>query len=135
MAPTFLIILWVVLIGFVIGLIRYSPFLFGHLRRSLSGIKLKDVHPAQENLWRLYMLSFVTLLIKVYVLGHFIVYLADSLTVALQVGFRVRLGFVMTTQLSEIIRSPHPKLWIFALNAAHQLVVMLLSAWMLYARL
>jgi len=56
------------------------------------------------------MLSFVTLLIKVYVLGHFIVYLADSLTVALQVGFRVRLGFVMTTQLSEIIRSPHPKL-------------------------
>lgn len=126
------VILIVTLISFLIGLIWYSPLCFGPLRLHLSDFHEHNLHQARKTMGLSYLISLLITFIKTYVLAHFVQYLAnnDPIT-ALQIGFWIRFGFVLTTQLSETLRSIKPKFGLIALNAAYQLIVMLLSAWLL----
>lgn len=131
-SSSFLIIFLVASISFLIGILRYSPLAFGRLRMHLSGLTHEDLENTKPRMILSYIISFCITLIKTYVLAHFILFLAQDVSMALQTGFWLRLWFVATTQLSETLWTHKPRFWLIGLNTAHQLIVMLISAYLLF---
>lgn len=123
----------VTLIVFLLWIVRYSPFLFWPLWMHLSDLHHHDLEKAKKTVWFSYVISLLITFIKIYVLAHFIIFLANNnLNMTLQTWFWLRFWFVMTTQLSESLRTAKPKFGLIALNAAHQFVVILVASYLLY---
>jgi hypothetical protein len=84
--------------------------------------------------WSQYVVAFVTSLVLVYILAHFVQYTAaKTLAGGIQTAFWLWLGFVVTTQLSSVIFEQR-KLGLYLLNVSYQLVACLvcgaiLAAW------
>lgn len=121
------------IIVFLLWILWYSPFLFWPLWMHLSDLHHHDLEKTKKTVWFSYLISFMITFIKMYVLAHFIIFLANNnLNMTLQTWFWLRFWFVMTTQLSESLRTAKPKFWLIALNAAHQLVIILVASYLLY---
>lgn len=97
----------------VIGMLWYSPFLFGKVWMKAMHLDEKDLDGMKKGIGRSYFFSFVAALVASYVLAHFIAYMVNlnmpavnagqttPMTIALQTAFWVWLGFVVTTHLIE----------------------------------
>ncbi len=132
LSPLIVIIL-VSIIIFLVGITWYSPLFFWPLRMHLSELHHHELDKTKKTVWFSYLISFLITFIKIYVLAHFIIFLANNnLNMSLQTWFWLRFWFIMTTQLSESLRTAKPKFWLIALNAAHQLVIILVASYLLY---
>ena len=88
-----------------LGMIWYSPAIFGNSWMRLSGKSKEDMKKvAKEGMtWR-YVLAFIAALLTAYILSHFIDYLAvTTLGGGLQAGFWLWLGFIAPTMLGMVL--------------------------------
>lgn len=84
----------------VLGMIWYSPMLFGKQWMALMGIKAEtpeEIKKMKQKARPAYIASFIASLIMAYVLAHFVQYAgAYSIADGMQAGFWIWLGFVGT---------------------------------------
>ncbi|MDQ5845688.1 MAG: DUF1761 domain-containing protein [Acidobacteriota bacterium] len=81
---------------------------------------------AAQSHWSQYAVAFVTSLVLVYILAHFVQYTgAKGAVGGMQTGFWLWLGFVATTQLATVIFEQR-KLGLYVLNVGYQLVACLI---------
>jgi hypothetical protein len=100
------------LINIAIGMLWYSPYLFGKLWIKAQGKTPEEI--SSSNTGIMYVLSTITSLVFAYVLAH-VVKFANLNTIALgaQAGFWVWLGFVATTVLPVYLFEHRPKMLYF----------------------
>ena len=139
MAPPVDINYWAILVSavssFILGLLWYSPLLFGKPWMKMMGFTQQHMEEAKKKgMARLYIGNFVTTLIMVYILSHFVDYAqAKTITDGLQLGLWVWLGFIATLLFGSILWEGKP-FKLFLINAGYRLVELLivasiLSAW------
>lgn len=81
---------------------------------------------AAQSHWSQYAMAFVTSLVLVYILAHFVQYTgAKGVAGGMQTAFWLWLGFVATTQLATVIFEQR-KLGLYVLNVGYQLVACLI---------
>lgn len=97
------------LVNMVIGILWYSPYLFGKYSLKVQG-KTPEDKPSGNN-GIMYVLNTITSLVFAYVLAH-IVKFANLNTVMLgaQAGFWIWLGFVVTAVLPVYLFESRPKM-------------------------
>ncbi len=77
--------------------------------------------------WSQYLFAFLTSLVLVYILAHFVQYTkAKGVADGMQTAFWLWLGFVATTQLATVIFEQR-KLGLYLLNVGYQLVAGLIA--------
>ncbi len=121
-------------VHFIIGGLWYSV-IFGN-----TFLKIVQWTPEQieqivaKTSWTHYLLAFITSLVLVYILAHFVQYTgAKGVVGGMQTAFWLWLGFVATTQLSSVIFEQR-KLGLYLLSVGYYLVAGLicgaiLAAW------
>jgi len=115
------------ILAMVLGFIWYGP-LFGKKWMKLSGKTMKDMEAAKGKMPALYFFGFIAALITAFILGVLISSLGvTQLGDALVVGVLVWLGFDVTLLLGGILWEGMSK-ELFVLNAAHQLVNLLVMS-------
>jgi Protein of unknown function (DUF1761) len=111
------------LVHFILGGLWYSPLLFGNKFLQLinwSPAKLAEIE-SQSHTKEL-VIAFVTSLVLVYILAHFIHYTKATTAIAgIQTAFWLWLGFIVTTQAATVIFELRP-LGLYLLNIGYQLV-------------
>ena len=120
-------------VHFIIGGLWYGV-IFGNLF-----LKIIEWTPEQlariqaESHWTAYLIAFITSLVLVYILAHFIQYTgATTVGGGLQTAFWLWLGFVATTQLATVIFEQR-KLGLYLLNVGYQLVAAMICGAILVA--
>ncbi len=118
-------ILVTAIVGYVIGMLWYSPLLFGKQWMKLSGLTDKDMAAAKaRGMAKAYVGMFITLLVMTFVLEMFIDYAgAATFAAGAILGFWVWLGFLGTTQLGMVFWQNKP-FTLYLLNTAHYLVAL-----------
>lgn len=115
------------LAGYGVGVLWYSPALFGRAWMAASGLtKERLAEQKAKGMGKTYAISLVAALVTAYVLAVFIrvVVVADSAFEGMQTAFWVWLGFVAPVMLSSVLWEGRP--WrFFLINASHQLVALL----------
>lgn len=111
------------LVHFILGGLWYSPLLFGNKFLQIIGWTPQQLEqmqakgPAKE-----LILAFVTSLILVYVLAHFVQYTkATNAMAGIQTAFWLWLGFIATTNIATVLFEQRP-LGLYLINAGYQLV-------------
>lgn len=111
------------LVHFILGGLWYSPLLFANKFLQLinwSPAKLAEIE-SQSHTKEL-IIAFVTSLVLVYVLAHFVQYTKATTAIAgIQTAFWLWLGFIVTTQAATVIFELRP-LGLYLLNIGYQLV-------------
>ena len=132
MKINYLAVIVAAVVHFIIGGLWYG-FIFANTFVEIVGRAQLEQMVADSH-WSQYLVAFVSSLVLVYILAHFIQY-TGSKTVAggMQTAFWLWLGFVVTTQLSGVIFEQR-KLGLYLLNIGYQLVACLicgviLAAW------
>lgn len=112
-------------IFFVLGMIWYSPKVFGRIWMEGTGMKESDVQNCGIGV---YIGSFVNAFITAFVLALFL-YLTQSETVldAIVIAFLAWLGFVLTTHISRLLWG-HTSLPVFFVDTSYRLVGLILMA-------
>ncbi|MBI3626752.1 DUF1761 domain-containing protein [Candidatus Uhrbacteria bacterium] len=129
--------LWAVLVAAIvqmaIGFAWYSKALFGAKWLALIGKTEEDMKKG-GSMGKVMGLSFVSSLIMAYVLAH-VLFLIDATTVTmgLQAGFWLWLGFVATTSFMKVLYE-HRSKKLYLIDVGYYLVCMLamgaiLAAW------
>ncbi len=122
----YLAILVVAIINMAVGFVWYGP-LFGKTWMKLVGKTEKDIAGQKDKMPMLYGMMFVTVLVFVYVMAHFVqVGAATTYVAGAQVGFWAWLGFVATTTMGQFIFSGKP-MKLYYLENGHHLVNFLLT--------
>ena len=129
MLPSVNINYWAVLVSAIItmliGMIWYSPVLFGNIWMKLMKINPKDINKTKNGMGKYYLTAFIATLLFAYVLALFIKFLAiTTLLDGLQVGFLIWLGFVITIAINSVLWEGKP-FEVYLINIAQQLVVFL----------
>ena len=85
----------------VIGMVWYSPMLFGSAWMKATGLSKKDIDSSKSGMQKIYGMSFILYLVMAYVLNLVIRNLGGINTAieGAQVGFWMWLGFIATTLL------------------------------------
>ena len=132
MKINYLAVIVAAVVHFIIGGLWYSLIFANTFIEIVGRAQLEQM--VADSHWSQYLVAFVTSLVLVYILAHFIQY-TGSKTVAggMQTAFWLWLGFVVTTQLSGVIFEQR-KLGLYLLNIGYQLVACLicgviLAAW------
>lgn len=123
----YIAVLVTAVIGFVIGMLWYSPLLFANAWMKLSGIKKEVMEKAKKKILPTRIASFISLLVMTYVLAYF-VNIAGASTVleGAQTGFLLWLGFIASVTLGKVFFLWEGKsVKLYVLNAAHYFVVMI----------
>jgi hypothetical protein len=111
------------LVHYILGGLWYSPLLFGNKFLQIvnwSPEKLAQME-SQSHVKEL-VIAFVTSLVLVYILAHFVQYTKATTAMAgIQTAFWLWLGFIATTQLPTVIFEQRP-LGLYLLNIAYQFV-------------
>lgn len=105
MAVNYVAVLVASVVSFVIGMLLYSPLLFGNLWMKASGINKKDIEKSKKKgMGKTMIIAFITTLVMVYVLGYLMDILKynDAVSGAV-VGFLIWLGFLATTGLGRVL--------------------------------
>lgn len=130
---------WAVLVSaivsMVIGMIWYSPALFGNAWMRSGGMTKNMMDETKKNgmAWR-YIIAFIGSLLIAYVLAHFVDYTQSvSFTEGMLTGLWTWLGFIIPTLLGSVLWEG--KTWTYYLiNVLYQLISLLviggiLAAW------
>jgi hypothetical protein len=111
------------LVHYILGGLWYSPLLFGNKFIQIinwSPEKLAEIEK-QSHVKEL-AIAFVTSLVLVYILAHFVQYTKATTAMAgIQTAFWLWLGFITTTQLATVIFEQRP-LGLYLMNIGYQLV-------------
>lgn len=104
MTTSLIAILEAAVVSMLIGLIWYSPWLFGKSWMSLSGLSVDKLNKSKKQLLSMYGLVFVSQLILAFVLDLFL-NLSHDVTVieAFKLSFWIWLGFIITTKITDVI--------------------------------
>ena len=119
-------------VHFIIGGLWYG-FIFANTFIEIVGRAQLEQMAAQSH-WSQYIVAFVTSLVLVYILAHFIQYTgAKTVAGGMQTAFWLWLGFVATTQLPTVIFEQR-RMGLYLLSIGYQLVACLicgviLSVW------
>lgn len=116
------------LVHFILGGLWYSPLLFGNKFLQIIGWtpqQLEQIQakgPAKE-----LIIAFVTSLILVYILAHFVQYTkATNALAGIQTAFWLWLGFIATTNIATVLFEQRP-LGLYLINVGYQLVACALA--------
>lgn len=125
-----LAILVAAIVLFVIGFLWYGP-IFGRIWMKEMGVSKKT--GKKEGMWKYLLLNFIGTLVMVYVLAHFISFIARNFFEALQLGFWIWLGFfASTTLLGDVLWNG--KSWrLYMINAVYWLVNLVVASLILFA--
>ena len=136
MVPTVVInysaVLVAAIISMILGIVWYSPALFGRSWMQSAGLSRADVARAKKKgMTRAYVLAFIGSLVMSFVLAHLIRYTtATTLTDGFQTGFWVWLGFATPLLLGSTLWEGRP--WKFYLiNSAYYLLSLLVMGGLL----
>ena len=115
--------------AFIVGMLWYSPVLFGSQWQKLMGFSEEELKKMKEKSMAPSMIiMMLSQLVMAFVLAHIIdVFGAFELTPALEVGFWLWLGFMATKNLGVVLWLG--KSWnLYFLNAMYDLVTLLVMA-------
>ncbi|HEY6230028.1 MAG TPA: DUF1761 domain-containing protein [Pyrinomonadaceae bacterium] len=113
---------------FILGGLWYSPLLFGNkflqiiawTPQQLAAMEAKG--PAKE-----LIIAFVTSLVLVYILAHFVQYTKATTAMAgIQTAFWLWLGFIATTNIATVLFEQRP-LGLYLINVGYQLVACVIA--------
>lgn len=107
--------------AFAVGMVWYSPALFGKKWMKLMGVSEKDKSKMKDGMMGVMVKGFVVELIMAYVLAHVLAF-SSSTTImdAIQGAFWVWLGFVATTLYMGVIYEKKSFDW-WWISAGHYL--------------
>ena len=113
-----------VIASMILGMIWYSPAMFGNMWMKLSGLKKEDIKKEEAN--KGMFASAVAALVMVAVLSQFVILTrANTFDEGAKVAFWLWLGFVATVGVSEYIYTKRPAK-LFVINMGYHLASMLL---------
>lgn len=117
------------LVHYILGGLWYSPLLFGNKFLEIIGWTPQQVEQIQaKGSVKELAIAFVTSLVLVYILAHFVQYTKATTAMAgVQTAFWIWLGFIATTQLATVIFEQRP-LGLYLINIGYQLVGCSLAA-------
>ena len=135
MGVNYLAIIVTAIVGYAIGMLWYSPLLFGNIWMNLQGITKKDMAKAKKKgMGKVMLLGFITTLIMTLVLNYLIGLFGYAVAGdGALLGFWIWLGFLATTMLGIVLWENKP-VPLYLINTAHYLVVLvimgaILGAW------
>jgi hypothetical protein len=119
------------IVHFIIGGLWYGLIFATKFLEIIQWTPAQLAQVQAESHWSQYVVAFVTSLVLVYILAHFVG--AKGVAGGMQTAFWLWLGFVATTQLATVIFEQR-KLGLYLLNVGYQLVACLicgaiLGAW------
>jgi hypothetical protein len=117
-----------------IGLLWYSPLLFGKKWMELVGMTPEVAVEVKKTANKSYAVMLIPAFVMVYILALFLknMFLKD-LGQAVLVGILLWLGFVATTGASEYIFNVKPKPWLlYVINVSYHLVSIIVGASILF---
>src|SRR5882672_6766347 len=111
------------LVHYLLGGLWYSPLLFGNKFLEIIGWTPQQVEQIQaKGTAKELAIAFVTSLVLVYILAHFVQYTKATTAMAgVQTAFWLWLGFIVTTQAATVIFEQRPA-GLYLLNIGYQLV-------------
>ena len=111
------------LVHFFLGGLWYSPLLFANKFLQLINWSPQKVAEVQnQSHTKELVIAFVTSLVLVYILAHFVQYTKATTAMAgIQTAFWLWLGFIVTTQAATVIFEQRP-LGLYLINIGYQLV-------------
>ena len=126
MGVNYLAILVSSVVSFMIGMVWYSPVMYGKAWMKLMGVSDKDKEKSKhDNMGRAFFISFISSLVMFYVLNYLMELLgyADAKSGAI-LGAWIWLGFFATSMLGSVLWDNKP-LTLYLINAFHYLAVLL----------
>jgi len=122
-AINYLAVLAAAVVAYGVGALWHSPIGFGSYWMNLMGLKPEHMNKMPLTAAQAMSIGFVVYIVMAFVLAHFIVYVgADTVSLALQLGFWVWLGFLAPTLMNSWLWEGK-SLKLFAFNAAYALVM------------
>ncbi len=110
----------------VLGMIWYSPQLFGKQWMAALGLSAKDMEKYKNGMMKRYFISFLSSLALTFVLDNVVTWSgATTLMQGAVTGFWVWLGFFATTTYSGILWEGKSMTWYYV-TAGYQLVQLLI---------
>lgn len=128
----YLAVLVAAVISILVGMVWYSPAVFGKSWMKSAGISEGEINRAKKKgMSRAYALMVLGSLVMAFVLAHFVAYAsAANFAEGLQVGFWAWIGFVAPVVLGAVLWEGKP--WSFyVINVGYQLVSLLLMGGLL----
>lgn len=128
-AVNYLAIVAATIVAYAVGAIWHSPMGFGKMWMDLMGLKPDDMGKMPLTATQAMIIGFFVMLLQTFVLAYFMVLVgATTLSLALQLGFWVWLGFLAPTLANGWLWEGK-SLKLFAFNAIYSLVsILVLSA-------
>ena len=129
--------LWPVLVAalayMVIGMLWYSPLLFGNKWLALMNKTPKEVKKMRKSAGKAYLFSVLIALVTSYVLAQFLSFLgAGTFLNGFLVAFWLWLGFVVTLQLNSVLYEQKP-FGLYLINVFYVLASLLIMSAILVA--
>ena len=116
------------LVHFILGGLWYSPLLFGNKFLQIVGWTPQQLEQMQaRGSAKELIVAFVTSLVLVYILAHFVQYTkATNALAGIQTAFWLWLGFIATTNIATVLFEQRP-LGLYLINVGYQLVACALA--------
>ena len=116
------------LVHFILGGLWYSPLLFGNKFLQIIGWTPQQLEQLQaRGSAKELIVAFVTSLVLVYILAHFVQYTkASNAMTGIQTAFWLWLGFIATTNIATVLFEQRP-LGLYLINVGYQLVACALA--------
>ena len=125
MASTLLALILAAAANMMIGMLWYSPLLFGNTWMKLMGLTSERIKQQAAQMNKTYMISFIGAILEAAVLRLLIGYLPFSdISRGMILGFWLWLGMIAPVQLTEVLFGGK-SVKLFALNTGYQLVAIL----------
>jgi len=128
--------LWAVLVAalvyMVIGMVWYSPLLFGNKWLVLMNKTPKDIKKMRKSATRAYLLSVVVALVMSYLLAQLLALTVPSYVHGLLLAVMIWIGFVATMQLNSVLYEQKP-FGLYLINSGYVLVSLLVMSLILVA--
>ena len=125
----FLAVLVAALASYFLGILWYSPLLFGGLWLKLCAVDKKKLKKEKaKGTGRMYIISLLSNLVRSYVLAYVIVLAGiTSLAAGLQLSFWLWLGFSATLTLGGVIWESR-SIQLFILNNTYNLTALMIAS-------
>ena len=116
---------WAVLVAGVanmaLGMLWYSPLLFGKLWMKYSGISMESMEKHKKGMGVRYAVAFLAGLLMAYILAHFMILLPiENVQVGLETAFWIWLGFMATIYLDPVLWE-NKSVKLYFINIAYRL--------------
>lgn len=119
---------------FILGMLWYSPLMFGKKWMALMGMTMDMGDEMKKNARRAYIINVLFSILTAYILAVFLKNtLLLSYWTAMKIGFLAWLGFVAPALSTEYVFAVQKRPWsLYAINIGYQLTSLLLQSFVLY---